>query len=206
MRKIFILSGHLGRDRFGHALAASYEAGALASGAEVKRLNLDDMVFDPAVRSGGYGSDQPLEEDILAFQQALVWCDHWVILHPLWWGGLPGPLKGLFDRALLPGFAFRFQKGKPLPEKLLKGRTARVLMTSDTPSWYLNWVYGAGGNKALKKQVLNFIGFEKSRFHNFGAVKGSSDKLRTRWLAQAEALGRKDGGSAVPVKRHVQAA
>ncbi len=44
----------------------------------------------------------------------------------------PALMKGFFDRIFLPGFAFKYREGKALPDKLLKGRTAHLLVTMDT--------------------------------------------------------------------------
>ncbi len=191
-RKIFVLSGHLGQERFGHALADSYETAAKKAGADVKRMNLNEMSFEHGLLAGDQKNRQDLEPDLQQFQQHLTWCNHWTIIHPLWWGGMPGPLKSLMDRTLLPDFAFKYQEGKPFPAKLLKGRTARVMITSDTPGWYLNWIYGAGGNKATKRQILDFIGFEKSNFNTFGPIQNSKPQQREKWLQKAKSLAGQD--------------
>ena len=44
-------------------------------------------------------------------------------------------LKGFVDRVFLPGFAFKYRPGKAFPAQLLKGRTAQLLVTMDTPPW-----------------------------------------------------------------------
>ncbi|MDN3719732.1 NAD(P)H-dependent oxidoreductase [Roseibium salinum] len=56
----------------------------------------------------------------------MVWCEHFVVVHPLWWGGLPAKLKGVFDRILLPGMAFRYVSGKtPAGKSCLRGARQR---------------------------------------------------------------------------------
>ncbi len=191
-KKIFVLSGHLGQERFGHALADSYEVAATKAGADVKRMNLNELSFENGLLAGDQKNQQELEPDLKKFQEHLSWSEHWVLVYPLWWGGMPGPLKSLMDRTLLPDFAFKYQEGKPFPAKLMKGRTARVMITSDTPGWYLNWVYGAGGNKAVKRQILEFIGFEKSKFENFGPMQSSKPSQREKWLDKAKAFAVQD--------------
>lgn len=188
-KKILVISGHYGEKRFGQSLADSYEEGAKAAGAEVRRINAQDLQFNPVLQSGDFKGEQPFEEDLRTVQEALKWCNHLVLVYPLWWGDMPGHLKSLLDRTLLPGFAFQYKKGSPFPEKLLKGRTARVMITSDTPGWYLKWIYGAGSNKAVKKQILDFVGFEKNRFDLFGPIKDSQDNIRGKWQNKAQNAG-----------------
>ncbi|MGR3435708.1 MAG: NAD(P)H-dependent oxidoreductase [Shimia sp.] len=61
-----------------------------------------------------------------------------MIAAPLWWGGLPAVTKGLFDRILLPGRAFDTRQMRlGLPRPMLKGRSARLILTSHTPRWYM---------------------------------------------------------------------
>jgi putative NADPH-quinone reductase len=38
----------------------------------------------------------------------------------------------------MPGFAFQYLDGKALPKPLLAGRKARVVITSDTPTFSSN--------------------------------------------------------------------
>ena len=186
--RVFILDGHPGVSSYCGALASAYERGARESGKEVRVMRLSAMEFDPDMRSG-YGETRDLEPCLTDVQEALSWCDHFVIVHPLWWGGVPAKLKGVFDRALLPGFAYRYEKGKAFPLPLLKGRTAEVLVTSDTPGWYLRYILRAPGFRVMRKQILEFCGFSKVRFRMFSPIHGSSGAGREKWLEEAERYG-----------------
>ncbi len=75
--RIFVFSGHFGKDRLGHALAESYAAAARKGGAQVRVMHLGAMEFDSALRSGDYYGEQVLEPDVVAFQENLTWCTHW---------------------------------------------------------------------------------------------------------------------------------
>ncbi|MBL4788648.1 MAG: NAD(P)H-dependent oxidoreductase [Kordiimonadaceae bacterium] len=184
-KKVMILDGHPKSGSFSGALTEAARESAEAAGHTVQLVRLSDMTFDPDL-AAGYAERQELEPDLKAFQKSLLWCDHFIIAHPLWWGAAPAKLKGLFDRALLPGFAFENVGGKALPIPLLKGRTAHVMITSDTPGWYLRWVYGAGWLKIFKRQILDFCGFSKVRFNTFGPFENSSAAQRQKFLLKAK--------------------
>lgn len=188
--KVLVLNGHPGHGTFCGALAEAYARGAEASGREVRRLHLGDMDFDPDMRSG-HGEERALEPCLAELQEALRWCDHFVLVHPLWWGSLPAKLKGALDRALLPGFAFRYKPGLAVPVPLLAGRSAQVLVTADTPVWYLYLLDRAPGYRMLRRQVLALCGFRPVRFNTFSPLQGSSESRRRDFLAEAERLGRR---------------
>lgn len=187
-KKVLILDGHPASGSFCGALANIAAGAAEAAGQDVRSLRLSEMSFDPNLASG-YKESQALEPDLDKVQEALVWCDHLIVVHPLWWGSAPAKLKGLFDRVLLPGFAFKFIEGKALPEQLLAGRSAHVLITSDTPGWYLRWVYGAGWLKIIRKQILEFCGFRKVRIDTLGPIISSDETRRARFLDVARKAG-----------------
>ncbi|AEV38012.1 NAD(P)H dehydrogenase, quinone [Pseudovibrio sp. FO-BEG1] len=190
--RIFVFSGHLGEDRLGHALAEAYADAARKAGAEVRVMNLSAMAFDVGLRSGDYKGGQGLEPDLVAFQENLTWCTHWVPVYPLWWGGMPGPMKGMLDRTLLPGFAFQIVEGEELPAKLLTGRSARVLITSDTASNYYDELYNRAHDTVMGLQILDFVGFENHSFRMFSPTYLSTEEERAAWIAEAAQLGEQD--------------
>ncbi len=107
-------------------------------------------------------------------------------------GWYAGADEGLLDRALLPGFAFRMVEGEEVPAKLLKGRSARVLITSDTAAHYYDELYERAHDKVMSRQILEFVGFEEHSLHLFSPVFSASEEERTAWLAEAAQLGEQD--------------
>lgn len=171
-------------------LTENYAAAARAAGHEVRLVHLHDLQFDSDFGLGGYHQSKPLEPDLEQFLQDLAWCEHWVLATPMWWGGLPVKLKGLFDRALLPGRAFdtrRKRYGLPLP--MLAGRSARVIVTSDTPGWFLRLAYHNALIWQLRRQVLGFIGFKPTRFMQCAPASEPQPGMVDRWVKQARHLG-----------------
>ena len=149
-KKILIILGHPDLDSYNYALFNAYKKGALASGAEVRELIIRDLNFNPNL-SFGYRKRTELEPDLIAAQDAILWANHLVWIYPVWWGSLPGILKGFIDRVFLPGFAFQKREGSIWWDKLLKGKSARIISTLDQPAWYYWLVYNAPSNNAMKK-------------------------------------------------------
>jgi NAD(P)H dehydrogenase (quinone) len=190
-KKILLLLGHPNPDSYCAALLDAYATEARKAGAEVRIRKVSDMQFDPSLHMG-FGKVQELEPDLVAFQEDLHWSEHFVMVFPLWWGSTPAVLKGLIDRTFLPDFTFKYHEGKPFQEKLMTGKSARVLLTMDSPGFWYKWVLGRPLTKTLRGQILGYCGFKPLRISLFGSVKMSSPEKRQAWLKQAAELGRKD--------------
>lgn len=188
MNKILIINGHPDKESFNAALTEAYIKGASAqANTEVEVLYLADLTFDPILRYG-YRKRTGLEPDLLKAFELLKEADHTVWIYPTWWGGMPALLKGFIDRLFLPGFTFQYREDSPFVDKLMKGKTARVITTMDAPIWYYRLAYGNTGHKAIKRVILGFCGF-KVKFFTMGSLKNSSDQQRQKWLDKAEKLG-----------------
>ncbi len=187
-KRIVILNGNPAEQSLSSLIADRYERSARLAGHHVERFDLAGMQFDSDFGQSSYRNAPKLEPDLERFWLALAQSDHFVLAHPLWWGGMPAKLKGVFDRVLLPGKAFAPKQGSSLPDKLLTGKTARVFITSDTPSWYLHLFLGAGVVKQVKRQILGFVGFAPVRVSNLAVARNASRKRCEQWLDKVDAL------------------
>ena len=168
--KIYLLLAHPDSDSFNGRIADAYEKAAREKGHEVRYQKLGELTFDPILRKG-FRADQSLEPDLKAAQENILWCDRWVIVYPLWWGSLPAILRGFFDRALLPGFAFKYHQNDPMWDKLLKGRTAELITTFDSPSWWIRFQYGNSDLNTIKPATLGFCGIKTTRVTRIPRVR-----------------------------------
>lgn len=187
--RILVVLGHPAADSLAAAMADHYSKGATTAGAEVRQLALGDLVFDPILRHG-YRGQQPLEEDLSTAQAQLSWAEHVVFVYPIWWGAMPALLKGFIDRVFLPGYAFKYRRDSVWWDRLLAGRSARLLTLMDTPPWYFRLVFRQPGHEQMRRTILEFAGIKPVRISSFGPVRQADEKRRQQWLARVEMLGR----------------
>lgn len=188
MTRITIIDGHPDPDpaRFIHALADAYANGAEAAGHEVRRIVVANIEV-PILRSQEDWLKGALAPSIAEAQEAIKWAEHIVLLYPLWLGDVPGLFKAFLEQVARPGFALRYTD-KGFPEKLLKGRSARVIVTMGMPAPFYRFVYRAHSLKSLERNILRFTGFSPVRHSIIGSVGGSSGH-RARWLERVRKLG-----------------
>lgn len=187
--RILLVLGHPDSESFCAALAQSYADAARAAGHEVRELKLHALDFDPILHRG-YREIQALEPDLQRAQADILWAEHLVFVYPVWWGGVPALLKGFLDRLLLPGFGFRYRQNSSFWDRLLSGRSARLITTLDTPGWYFRWVWGAPAHRQMRGTVLEFCGIRPVRLSAFAPLRHATLAQRERWLAAVAALGR----------------
>lgn len=185
--RIALILGHPAPRSYCHALAEHYAEGARAGGHEVTLIKLGEIQFAPILTSKAHQS-APLEPDLIAAQEAMKQADHLVFIYPLWLGFPPALLKGFLERSFTPGFAY--QEGKMF-SGLLKGKSARIILTMGMPAWFYRFVYGAHSAKALKRNILHFCGVRPVRMTYFGGIEAVSDATRKKWLGQVKALGQR---------------
>lgn len=186
--KVLVLDGHPDAQSLCRGLADAYAEGARAGGHHVARLDLRALSFSPNL-AHGYRARTELEPDLQAAQRAILEAEHLVWVFPTWWGGAPALLKGFLDRTLLPGFAFRYRDGSKRVDGLLAGRSARLLVTMDAPSWFDRFVYAGSSRRAMERAVLRFCGVRPVRTSVFDEVRYADEARRNTWTKAARTLG-----------------
>lgn len=190
MKNILIIQGHPVKDTFSEHLKDAYINGASSANVSIEILKLSELQFNINF-SEGYRGNQELESDLLKAQELIRWADHLVFIYPNWWATFPALLKGFIDRTFLPGFAFKYRKNSLLWDKLLTGKSARLIVTMDTPPWYYKWFTKAPGHHAMKKGILEFCGIKPVKITSIGPIKKSTEKMRNKWLRKVESIGRR---------------
>lgn len=188
MKKIVVIDGHPNEDSLCFSLAEAYLKGSKAQKTEVRKIRIADLNFNPNLRYG-YQKRTELEDDLKKAYELIKWADHLVWIHPVWWGGLPAITKGFIDRLFLPGLTY-----KPIPnshkyERLLNGKTARIIATLDQPGWYYRLIAKAPSEHQLKGS-LKLCGVNPIKISYIGIVKDSTESARKKWIDKVESLGK----------------
>ncbi|MFA4134114.1 MULTISPECIES: NAD(P)H-dependent oxidoreductase [unclassified Brevibacillus] len=185
---ILVIIGHPDPESYCSALAHAYMQGAAGKAAQIRTIDLSQIAFDPNLKYG-YRKRTELEDDLKEAQDLIRWADHLVIVYPTWWGTMPAILKGFFDRVLLSGFAYKYREGSSLWDKLLTGKTAHVIVTMDTPSWYNRLIYWQAGHIVMKRNILKFCGIKPVKTTEISGVNAAAEEKRKKWLEKVKQLG-----------------
>lgn len=192
MKQILVIDANPVPGSLSSSLATAYQQGAEKAGATCRLVHLHELKFNLNL-GGGYHNQTELEPDLLNMQQYIREADHLVFVYPIWWGTFPALLKGFIDRVFLPGFAFKYRENSPFWDKLLSGKSARLITTMDAPNWYFRFITGKPGHNAIKKATLQFCGVSPVRVTSFNPIKRATPRQIQLWLGQVEKLGQDMG-------------
>ncbi|MBX3249375.1 MAG: NAD(P)H-dependent oxidoreductase [Myxococcales bacterium] len=185
-----LLLGHADDRSFNTALARAYAEGLEDRGVHVDTFTLATLDFDPVVRVG-HDHDQPLEPDLLRVQASIDRARHLAFAFPTYWASPPAVVRALVDRLFLPGWAFRYE-GAALPTGLLRGRSARVIATMDSPSWWYALAQRRSLHATMGTATLHFCGVRPTRFTTVHRVREMDATTRDRWRAKLRDAGQRD--------------
>ncbi|MBW8783300.1 MAG: NAD(P)H-dependent oxidoreductase [Novosphingobium sp.] len=185
-RRILVIDAHPDPDpaHFDHALAAAYCEGAAAHDVTVLKLANLDFPFLRRPSDWMEGAPPPA---IAATQEQIRAAEHIVLIYPLWLGDVPALLKAFLEQVMRPGFALAYRKSG-LPKKLLKGRTAHLVVTMGMPALFYRLVYGAHSVKSLERNILKFVGIRPIARSIIGGVEDA--ETRGEWLQRMRDAGR----------------
>lgn len=185
-RKVLVINGHPdpSGEHFAAALTAAYLRGADTGGHQIRRLDAGAIEWPPMKSLKQFMSEP--SPAVREAQEAIAWADHLVVVFPLWLGGMPAALKSFFEQVFRYGFALS-PPGAPF-EQLLKGRTARVVVSMGMPGAAFRLLFDSAGTKSLTRGILRASGFSRVRSTIVGNIEGSAG-ARSSWLRKVERLG-----------------
>ncbi|MGR7814395.1 NAD(P)H-dependent oxidoreductase [Lacinutrix undariae] len=188
MKKILIINGHPDTESFNYGISSAYVKGVEKTDAIISQINITELEFNPNLKFG-YRKRMELEPDLILAIEKIKKADHIVWVFPMWWYSYPAIMKGFIDRIFLPGITYQPIEGKALPEKLLKGKSARLIITADTPKWYDFLIMKSPAINQFKKGTLEFCGVSPVRITYIASIKNSTLGFREKWLKKVTLLG-----------------
>lgn len=187
-KRIAIIDGHPDEDpaRLIHGLVDAYIDGARTGGHETRRINVAELEF-PLIGSTHDWHGAYVPSDIKHAQEAIGWASHLAIFYPLWLGDMPALLKGFLEQVMRPGFAIDEAAG-PRRAGMLRGRSARIVVTMGMPALAYRLYFGAHSLKNLERNILKFVGIAPVAHTLYGPVDGEPLR-RAAWIEEMEMLG-----------------
>jgi putative NADPH-quinone reductase len=191
-RRIAIIEGHPDSTspHLCHDLATAYARGAEQAGHEISRIRIADLAFPWLKTKEEFesGSTPPGLASSLAM---IARADHLMLVYPLWLGSMPAVMKAFLEQVFRPGFAFALASPGKKVSKLLKGKSAHIVVTMGMPAFVYRWYFGAHSLKCLKRSILGLCGIGPISESLLGSVESTSVATRQGWLAEMEARGRR---------------
>ena len=189
LRKIVLLHGHPDPDRarLGYALADAYERGARSAGHDVHRVDIADLDIGFLRTKRQWEEELPAPE-ILALREKVAASDHLAIVFPLWLGTLPAYSKAFWEQLLRTGSP---QNGKTSAPSILRGKSARLIVTMGMPAFFFRWYFGGYGVRSFERSVLKGMGVASLRRTLLGSVERRDAAALQGWAAAMHELGRR---------------
>lgn len=180
-KQIVIIDGHPDPDssRFCHAIALAYAEAAKAAGHTVRRFDVRHVDFPILRTRAEWETGEPVVH-VRECQEAIGSAQHVVLIYPLWLGDLPALLKGFLEQVFRPGFAI-LQGARTLSPGLLKGKSARIIVTMGMPAFVYRLFFFAHSLSSLRRNILGFVGFGPVRASIIGSVEAGAE-ARAKWL------------------------
>jgi putative NADPH-quinone reductase len=157
------------------------------AGHEVQRFEIAQLDFPVLRTRADWETGEPVAV-VRACQQALQEAEHVVLIYPLWLGDVPALFKAFLEQIFRPGFAI-LREARTLSPGLLKGKSARVIVTMGMPALVYRLFFFSHSLRSLRRNILGFVGFGPVRDSVIGNVEDDA-AARTKWLTRIETFAR----------------
>jgi putative NADPH-quinone reductase len=189
-KTVCILQGHPHSGRhLCHAIAEAYSDGAKAAAARVRRIDLGKMDIPMLRNPRDFPSPPPPQ--IAAAQDAIAASNHIVVIYPLWLGTMPAVVKAFFEQLSRSEFAMKADAKGGWPKQMLKGKSARVIVTMGMPAAAYKLMFGAHGVRGFESGILGMAGIAPVRETLIGGVGTLSRPKTEALLARVRRLGQR---------------
>ncbi len=155
------------------------------NGHEVEVRDLYQLNFNPLLSLEDIAGQRKgqVTDDIKKEQDYINWADCIIMIHPIWWTGLPAILKGYIERVFSYGFAYRYEQG--LQQGLLKGKQAIIINTQGKS---LAEYQDLGIDSALRltsdQGIFHYCGLEVKQHFFFSQADRANTEAIEQWKKQ----------------------
>ncbi|WP_067937069.1 NAD(P)H-dependent oxidoreductase [Alicyclobacillus kakegawensis] len=179
---VLVIYAHPNPNSFNAAIREQIERGLREGGHSFTVVDLYKDNFNPVlvIHDQMRRSNMKDDPETAHYRELIRQADHLIFIYPVWWYGTPAILKGFFDRVLASGFAFTYDG--LVPKGLLRGKSAWVFYTIDSPRWYARLVRRNAEWVAVGEATLRFCGLRPVKRFVFSGVKRSTERRRHKWL------------------------
>ncbi len=185
--KVLVVIGHQNKGSYCHAITETAIEELKAAGHEVIFHDLYAEGFDAILPHDEIPKGSPVDPVVEKHCDELAAADGFVVVHPNWWAQPPAILKGWLDRVFRQGVAYEFGEGGGIIGHL-KGKTAVVITTSNTPRDVEMELFGDPLENLWKNCIFGFCGVEDFFRRNFESIVMSTPEQRADWLAEVRRI------------------
>jgi NAD(P)H dehydrogenase (quinone) len=134
---VLIVYAHPNKNSFNHAILDEVVRGIQDGNHCCQVIDLYKDGFNPILvfNEEKKRSDLLNDKETESYRDLVRNANHLIFIYPIWWYGMPAILKGFIDRVFVSGFAYS-TSGR-MPKGLLGDKSAWVLYTIDSPSWFV---------------------------------------------------------------------
>ncbi|MFH2137335.1 MAG: NAD(P)H-dependent oxidoreductase [Candidatus Omnitrophota bacterium] len=187
--KYLIIYAHPNPKSFNHAVKEHVEAALKKQEKQYSLRDLYMLKWNPVLGGADFSVMQggKIPEDIKKEQQCVKEADVLIIIHPIWWFGMPAVLKGYIDRVFSAGFAYAY--GPEGIKGLLPNKKVVIINTTGgTEDTYLKLGFKDALIKIFKNGIYEFCGMKVLLHKFFYAVPAISQEARIEMLKEIDGL------------------
>ena len=178
-----IIYCHPNPESLNHAIMDTLQKRSFHAGYQTRIRDVYALNFNPVLTSQDVIAFKTGEtsKDILTEQEHIKWADIITLVHPIWWTGMPGLLKGYFDRVLSYGFAYRY--GQNGLEQMLAGKKMYIVNTvgSEEQNYIDKGIFDA--MRIVAENTFGFTGLQIQEHRFFSSVITASESKREEYLS-----------------------
>ena len=177
-----IIYSHPNTKSFNYAILGQVKQGLKDGGHTFEVIDLYADSFNPVLVYNESSKRSELMNDVETahYRELIKQADELIFIYPIWWYGMPAILKGFIDRVFVSGFAYT--SGGKAPKGMLSNKSAWVIYTIDSPTWFVKLFRKNIEWKTMKDAILNYCGIRNVKKTRLAGVKYSDLNKRQKWM------------------------